>query len=279
MARVAAASAEEHAWESSSMQAAPAPQTPLRACCSSPDELHAWRAAACGPRRRFINPAPRLLRDAAQEEDWRARESAILALGAISEGCAAGLLGHLGEMVGVLLPKLLDGRPLVRSISCWALSRYAHWIVQAGREPAGQQQFDIVIAVRSAPHPLPLRSRIIRHACMLLSTLPLHSLALVAMHMAWLHTSWHCWWAADWSEASGMADGASMATVEAMQAADFVGPGCAGPADARGRRQPARAGGGLLRAGHAGGERWAGAAAAPARHPQDARGRAAGAHA
>ena len=35
----------------------------------------------------------------AQEEDWRARESAILALGAISEGCAAGLLGHLAEMV------------------------------------------------------------------------------------------------------------------------------------------------------------------------------------
>ncbi len=38
----------------------------------------------------------------AQEEDWRARESAILALGAISEGCAAGLLGHLAEMVRAL---------------------------------------------------------------------------------------------------------------------------------------------------------------------------------
>lgn len=88
-----------------------------------------------------------------QEEDWRPRESAILALGAISEGCANGLLGHLSEMVNVLLPKLLDSRPLVRSITCWALSRYSHWIVQAGAEQPngpGQQQFDTVIAVR--PH-------------------------------------------------------------------------------------------------------------------------------
>ncbi len=85
-----------------------------------------------------------------QEEDWRERESAILALGAISEGCVSGLLGHLAEMVGVLLPKLLDGRPLVRSITCWALSRYSHWVVQAGAEHngPGQQQFDTVIAVR-----------------------------------------------------------------------------------------------------------------------------------
>ncbi|CAL8464616.1 g4151 [Coccomyxa elongata] len=83
-----------------------------------------------------------------REEDWRARESAILALGAISEGCVSGLLGHLTEMIGVLLPKLLDTRPLVRSITCWALSRYSHWVVQAGAELTGpgQQQFDTVIA-------------------------------------------------------------------------------------------------------------------------------------
>lgn len=93
-----------------------------------------------------------------QEEDWRARESAILALGAISEGCVSGLLGHLTEMIGVLLPKLLDNRPLVRSITCWALSRYSHWVVQAGAElnGPGQQQFDTVIAVRS---PFPILTR------------------------------------------------------------------------------------------------------------------------
>ena len=45
-----------------------------------------------------------------QEEDWRARESAILALGAISEGCANGLLSHLTEMV----------RPSFASVPCCA---------------------------------------------------------------------------------------------------------------------------------------------------------------
>ena len=47
-----------------------------------------------------------------QEEDWRARESASRALGAISKGCANGLLSHLTEMVHIMLPILLDARPL-----------------------------------------------------------------------------------------------------------------------------------------------------------------------
>ncbi|KAK9804853.1 hypothetical protein WJX72_008726 [[Myrmecia] bisecta] len=82
-----------------------------------------------------------------QEEDWRARESAILALGAISEGCATGLLPFLADMVSMLLPKLADPRPLVRSITCWALSRYGRWIAEHGHEPGsvGQQQLDAVI--------------------------------------------------------------------------------------------------------------------------------------
>ena len=49
-----------------------------------------------------------------------------------------------------MLPMLLDARPLVRSISCWALSRYSYWIVQASVElnSQGKQQFDTVVAVR-----------------------------------------------------------------------------------------------------------------------------------
>lgn len=50
-----------------------------------------------------------------------------------------------------MLPMLLDARPLVRSISCWALSRYSYWIVQASVElnSQGKQQFDTVVAVRT----------------------------------------------------------------------------------------------------------------------------------
>ena len=52
--------------------------------------------------------------------------------------------------VAIMLPMLLDARPLVRSISCWALSRYSYWIVQASVElnSQGKQQFDTVVAVR-----------------------------------------------------------------------------------------------------------------------------------
>ena len=94
-----------------------------------------------------------IINERLREDDWRARESAILALGAISEGCAAGLLTHLAEMVSVLLPKLGDARPLVRSITCWSLSRYARWLVQAAREAGavGVAQFDSVLAVRPPP--------------------------------------------------------------------------------------------------------------------------------
>mmetsp|Transcript_9191 Transcript_9191/g.26329 ORF Transcript_9191/g.26329 Transcript_9191/m.26329 type:complete len:907 (-) Transcript_9191:548-3268(-) len=80
------------------------------------------------------------------DPDWRARESAVLALGAISDGCAAGLQPHLGEIVNTVLPQLDDSKPLVRSISCWGLSRYSEWLVTAANEGAsGQELLDRVL--------------------------------------------------------------------------------------------------------------------------------------
>ncbi|KXZ52849.1 hypothetical protein GPECTOR_8g231 [Gonium pectorale] len=63
-----------------------------------------------------------------QEANWSARESAILALGAVSHGCHAGLQPYLEGMVGMLLPALRDSRPMVRIIACWTLARYSHWL-------------------------------------------------------------------------------------------------------------------------------------------------------
>ena len=87
-----------------------------------------------------------------QEADWRARESGILALGAISDGCATGLLPFLEGMLAMLLPRLADARPLVRSITCWALSRYSRWLAhRTGQPGASPQQADAVLQVRSLP--------------------------------------------------------------------------------------------------------------------------------
>lgn len=107
-----------------------------------------------------------------QDPDWRARESAILALGAISEGCARGLMPFLQDMVGMLLPMLDDPRPLVRSITCWALSRYSHWIVQRGAEAGsvGAVQLDGVVQGLLA-HVLDRNRRVQEAACSALATL------------------------------------------------------------------------------------------------------------
>ena len=62
--------------------------------------------------------------------DWVHRESGILVLGAISDGCSSGMAEHLPKIVPYLIQRLSDKKALVRSITCWTLSRYSNWIVQ-----------------------------------------------------------------------------------------------------------------------------------------------------
>jgi hypothetical protein len=76
-----------------------------------------------------------------QDGDWRVQESAVLAMGALAEGCTKGLeeRGYLGEFVPFLINTLLGSdKPLVRSITCWTLSRYSEWVCSQ-QQPAPQQ--------------------------------------------------------------------------------------------------------------------------------------------
>ena len=66
----------------------------------------------------FTNKPPEL---------WILRESAILALGAVAEGSFDAIMPHLPELIPYLLSFLTDKKPLVRSITCWTLSRYSKW--------------------------------------------------------------------------------------------------------------------------------------------------------
>ncbi|XP_016415712.1 transportin-2-like [Sinocyclocheilus rhinocerous] len=61
--------------------------------------------------------------------DWVIKESGILVLGAIAEGCMQGMVQYLPELIPHLIQCLCDKKALVRSIACWTLSRYAHWVV------------------------------------------------------------------------------------------------------------------------------------------------------
>jgi hypothetical protein len=51
-----------------------------------------------------------------RDPDWRLRESAILAIGAVSEGCGAGLTPFLPQLIEFLVPSLDDPRPMVRPV-------------------------------------------------------------------------------------------------------------------------------------------------------------------
>lgn len=69
------------------------------------------------------------LRDKLFSVDWLEKESGILALGAIAEGCIDGIQEHLPTLVPYLVTALQDPKPLVRSITCWTIGRYANWCV------------------------------------------------------------------------------------------------------------------------------------------------------
>ncbi|KAF2665581.1 ARM repeat-containing protein [Microthyrium microscopicum] len=72
-------------------------------------------------------------------EDWPYREAAVLALGAIADGCMDAVQPHLPDLTHYLLTLLQDKEPVVRQITCWTLGRYSGWASQL--DDAGRQQF------------------------------------------------------------------------------------------------------------------------------------------
>lgn len=81
------------------------------------------------------------LKDKLWSTDWLERESAILALGAMAEGCIDAIEEHLKVLVPYLINTLNDPKPLVRSITCWTLGRYASWCTQPVSEEHKNQYF------------------------------------------------------------------------------------------------------------------------------------------
>jgi len=67
------------------------------------------------------------LQEKLNSPDWKDNECAILALGAIAEGCGDRMEPYLPEMMKFLIQNLSNQKPLVRSITCWTLSRYCNW--------------------------------------------------------------------------------------------------------------------------------------------------------
>ena len=70
-----------------------------------------------------------VLKTAIFSDDWLVKESAILALGAVAEGCMGGMKAHLPQLWTYLVQCLSDSKALVKSITCWTLSRYSQWVI------------------------------------------------------------------------------------------------------------------------------------------------------
>ncbi|KAK9422170.1 putative Importin N-terminal domain-containing protein [Seiridium unicorne] len=75
-----------------------------------------------------------------KHEDWPYREAAVLALGAIAEGCVDVVTPHLPELIPYLITLLNDQEPVVRQITCWTLGRYSAWAAQLA-DPAQKQAY------------------------------------------------------------------------------------------------------------------------------------------
>jgi transportin-1 len=77
-----------------------------------------------------------------RHQEWPYREAAVLALGAVAEGCMEVVTPHLPDLVPYLISLLNDSEPLVRQITCWTLGRYSAWGAGLADAGARSQYFE-----------------------------------------------------------------------------------------------------------------------------------------
>ena len=79
------------------------------------------------------------LKENLSHSEWPNREAAVLALGAIADGCMEVVQPHLPDLTQYLVTLLQDKQPVVRIITCWTLGRYSSWASHL--DTAGKKQF------------------------------------------------------------------------------------------------------------------------------------------
>jgi len=100
-------------------------------------------------------------------ESWDVRESAVLCLGAIAQGCMAGLNQFLPKVIELLLTLTREPKPLIRTISCWCISRFSVWICD---KPNRDRYFKTVLA-EILSHMSDRNKRVQEAACSAFATL------------------------------------------------------------------------------------------------------------
>jgi len=98
----------------------------LRKCAAAALDVLAVRF-----RQDLLNVLLPALKEKLWSGSWLERESGILALGAIAEGCIDAIEPHLSILIPYLVNMLGESKPLLRCIACWTLGRYASWCTQS----------------------------------------------------------------------------------------------------------------------------------------------------
>ena len=80
------------------------------------------------------------LKENLRHNDWPNREAAVLAIGAVADGCLDAVTPHLPDLVPYLISLLTDTEPVVRQITCWSLGRYSAWASHL-QSPADKVQY------------------------------------------------------------------------------------------------------------------------------------------
>lgn len=104
-----------------------ASQWNLRRCAASTIDLLASTADPDA----FLHVLLPLLQTRLAAPQWEVRESAILVLGAIAEGCSEAMQPHLPQLLPFLLENTAHPKPLVRAIAFWTMGRWGGALVAA----------------------------------------------------------------------------------------------------------------------------------------------------
>ena len=82
------------------------------------------------------------LKENLTHQDWPNREAAVLAIGAVADGCMESIIPHLPDLVPYLISLLHDKEAAVRVITCWALGRYSGWASHLGNPIDKKKYFE-----------------------------------------------------------------------------------------------------------------------------------------
>eukprot|EP00939_MAST-03C_sp_MAST-3C-sp1_P002298 g2298.t1 len=124
------------------------------------------------------------------DPNWRIRESAILAIGAVSSGCLVALQNDLPKLFPFLLQRMADRHPLIRTICAWTLSRFSNWIVASKRANVSERYFDAFLNAVLQNMVIP-NKKVQEAACSALSVLVEEAGELVVPHVETILRCFH----------------------------------------------------------------------------------------